>query len=56
MPNHSIPVKNEVKEYFAKSWGDMGKGGKWSGYRVRTLQDDLENGMAIELEEDDLEM
>jgi P4 family phage/plasmid primase-like protien len=55
MPNHSMPVKNEVKEYFAKSWGEMARGGKWVGYRVRTLQDDLDNGMAIELEAEDLE-
>ena len=40
MPNHCVPVKNEVKEYFIKSWGDV-KRGKWIGYRVRTLQDDL---------------
>ena len=40
MPNHCVPVKNEVKEYFVKSWGDV-KRGKWIGYRVRTLQDDL---------------
>lgn len=43
MPNHSVPVKNEVKEYFIKSWGEMARGGKWVGYRVRTLQDDLDN-------------
>ena len=55
MPNHSVPVKNEVKEYFAKSWGEMARGGKWSGYRTRTLQDDLESGSAIELDDDDLE-
>jgi len=55
MPNHSIPVKTEVKEYFAKSWGEMSRGGKWSGYRTRTLQDDLENGVAIELTDDDLD-
>jgi P4 family phage/plasmid primase-like protien len=55
MPNHSVPVKNEVKEYFAKSWGEMARGGKWSGYRVRTLQDDLDNGIAIELGADDLD-
>ena len=36
-----MPVKNEVKEYFIKSWGEMARGGKWVGYRVRTLQDDL---------------
>ena len=44
MPNHSVPVKNEVKEYFVKSWGEIGRGGKWTGYRIRTLQDDLDGG------------
>lgn len=55
MPNHQVPVKNEVKEYFIKSWGEMIKGGKWVGYRVRNLQDDIDNGLLMELGEEDLD-
>ena len=53
-PHHQIPVKNEVKEYFTKVWDEPEKGMKWSGYRARTLKDDLDTGEAVELGEDDL--
>jgi hypothetical protein len=54
MPNHSLPIKNEVKEYFVKVWGEPGRGCQWNGHRIRTMQDDLDNDDAIILEEDDL--
>ena len=50
----SLPIKNEVKEYFEKLWGDCNRGAKWKGYRIRTLQDDVDSGDAIILDEDDL--
>lgn len=53
-PNMSLPIKNEVKEYFDRLWGDAERGVKWTGYRIRTLQDDLDSGEVIILEEDDL--
>jgi len=55
-PNHSVPIKSEVKEYFIKYWGDPEKGCKWIGYKIRTLQDDVTNGDAIILDEGDLEL
>ena len=54
-PNHTIPVKNDIKEYFTKLWDEPGPGIKWSGYRVRTLEDDIIDGNAIVLEEEDFE-
>ena len=42
-----------MKEYFDKLWGDGGRVGKWKGFRVRTLQDDVEEGKAIIMEDDD---
>jgi phage/plasmid-associated DNA primase len=54
LPHHTVPIKNEVKEYFAKLWGDPEPGCKWSGYRIRALADDIANGDAIVLEEEDL--
>ena len=54
LPNHRIPIKNDVLIYFTKSWGDPGKGVKWIGKRMRTLQDDINEGEALVFEEDDL--
>lgn len=53
-PNMSLPIKNEVKEYFDRLWGDAERGVKWTGYRIRTLQDDIDSGEVIILEENDL--
>jgi P4 family phage/plasmid primase-like protien len=46
-PNQTIPIKNDVKEYFEKMWGEINKSRKWKGYRMRTIQDDLEDGEAF---------
>ena len=55
MPNHQLPIKNEVKEYFLKVWGEPGRGCQWNGYRIRTMQDDIDNDEdAIVLDDDDL--
>lgn len=53
-PHMSLPNKNQVKEYFENLWGPCERGIRWHGYRVRTLQDDLESGDAVMLEETDL--
>ena len=52
-PNQSIPIKNDVKEYFEKLWGEMKKSRKWKGFRLRTIQDDIEDGDAICIYNDD---
>ena len=54
LPNHNVPVKNEVEEYFIKIWGIPEAGKKWKGYRQRTIQDEIDAGDAIILTEDDL--
>jgi len=53
-PHVSIPIKNEVKEYFENLWGTAESGIQWSGYRVRTLQDAVDDGDAVILESNDL--
>lgn len=53
-PNTTLPVKNDVKEYFCTAWGEPGRGSRWPKWRFRTLEDDLESGDAIILTEDDL--
>lgn len=55
LPNHTLPNKNEVEEYFVKLWGSTEPGKKWKGYRQRTIQDDVDDGNAVILGEDDLE-
>jgi P4 family phage/plasmid primase-like protien len=50
----SVPIKNEVKDYFYKLWGDPERGCRWKGYRVRTLEEEIANGDAIVLDEEDL--
>ena len=50
----AVPIKNEVKEYFERLWGECDRGCKWIGYRIKTLDDDLANGNAVILHEDDL--
>jgi P4 family phage/plasmid primase-like protien len=47
LPGHTLPVKNEIEEYFTKVWGSPEAGKKWTGYRQRTIQDDLKNGDAF---------
>ena len=53
-PNMSLPIKNEVREYFEKLWGEPDRGVKWHGYRIRSIQDDIESGEAFVLDKDDL--
>lgn len=54
-PAQTVPIKNEVKEYFERIWGEPEPGVKWQGYRIRTLQDGIENGNIIVMGEEDLE-
>lgn len=53
-PGSNIPVKNNAEEYFIKAWGTQDYGKSWNGYRLKTLQDDLQSGNAHNLEDDDL--
>ena len=52
-PNNSVPIKNDIKEYFENLWGVPKPGIIWHGYRIRTLQDDINSGDAIIMENDD---
>lgn len=53
-PNMSLPIKNQVKDYFEKLWGEPGRGCRWKGYRIRTLEEEVASGEAVILEPDDL--
>ena len=53
-PNNQLPIKNEVKEYFENIWGESERGVRWQGYRMRTIDDDIESGDAVVLEDSDL--
>lgn len=54
LPNQVLPIKNEIEEYFTRLWDEPEKGKKWKGYRIKTLQDDLDGGNAFILEQSDL--
>ena len=54
LPGQTLPIKNEVEEYFTRLWDEPDRGKKWKGFRIRTLQDDIDNGDAIILGDDDL--
>ena len=54
LTHNTVPIKNEVEEYFPRVWVEPEKGKKWSGYSIRRLADGLEDGEAIILGEDDL--
>ena len=53
-PNMQLPIKNHVKEYFEKLWGEPGRGCRWHGYRIRTIEEDVAAGNKTLLSVDDL--
>jgi len=53
-PSMSLPIKNEVKEYFERLWGEPERGCRWTGYRLRTLEEDIEDGEAVVMDDNDL--
>lgn len=53
LPHHSIPIKNVIKDYFIKLWGEPIRN-KWIGYKIRSIQDDIDDGNILMLEESDL--
>jgi P4 family phage/plasmid primase-like protien len=53
-PHMSLPIKNQVKEYFEILWGPCERGFRWHGFRIRNLQDDLDSGDVVLLDEGDL--
>ena len=44
LPNHSVPIKNEVREYFERMWGETGADNRWKGYRFVTTEENIQNG------------
>ena len=53
-PNMQLPIKNQAKEYFQKLWGEPGRGCRWRGYRIRTLEEEVAMGEAVILNPSDL--
>ena len=52
LPGHRVPVKDDVKQYFTKIWGDSDVGCKWKGYKIRTLEDKIDAGDVIILNQE----
>ena len=43
MPGQKLPLKNDVKQYFTRVWGEPESGLKWFGYKIRTTFNDNQN-------------
>lgn len=54
MPHHTVPIKNEVEDYFTLAWGACQPGKYWNGYRRKTDKDREEAGELVIIEPDDL--
>ena len=52
-PGHQLPVKNEVKEYFFKLWGET-ENLRWRGYKIKEFHEEIETGTALIVGENDL--
>lgn len=52
-PGNQLPLKNEVKDYFIKLWGES-ENGKWRGYRIKTIADEIDSGTALVVDDDEL--
>ena len=52
-PGHQLPVKNEVKEYFVKLWGET-ENMRWKGYKIKEFHEEIETGTALIVGENDL--
>ena len=56
MSSSHYPVKNDVREYFEepKNWGTAGEGLVWSGKKFRNLSQEVADGEAFFMGDDDL--
>jgi len=54
-PGQTIPPKSDVKEYCIKAWGEPERRGIWKGKRSVSLDEDIEQGNAFVVGENDLE-
>jgi hypothetical protein len=52
--NKHMPIKDHIKQYFVKAWGEIETGMKWTGYKIRSLKDDIEAGEALVMDDGDL--
>ena len=57
LPNHSVPSKNDVKEYFTTHWSESKQlpGNRWRGYKIRNEFYNNNNG-ANDDDEDNFDM
>jgi phage/plasmid-associated DNA primase len=53
-PKHTTPIRNDVQEYFTKLWDEPEKGLRWHGYRIKSADEQIENGDIIVLGENDI--
>jgi phage/plasmid-associated DNA primase len=44
---YSCPNKNDVESYFSKIWGEPGRGKRWRGFKVCTIDEQVLEGKAF---------
>jgi phage/plasmid-associated DNA primase len=44
---YSCPNKNDVESYFMKLWGEPGRGKRWKGYKLCTIDEQIAEGGAF---------
>jgi phage/plasmid-associated DNA primase len=54
-PGYTMPLRNDLQEYFTKVWEEPEKGLKWYGFKVKSLEEEIEEGNAFVLGEEDLQ-
>lgn len=54
-PSNPLPLKNDVITYFSSHWKGGDKTG-WKGYRLKTVDDELDDGSAVEIGIDELNL
>lgn len=54
-PGYTMPLRNDLQEYFTKVWDEPEKGLKWYGYKVKSLDEEIEDGNAFILGDGDLQ-
>lgn len=55
IPNQSIPIKTDVRDYFIKIWGNSNRN-KWKNWRIKTIRDDIESGDIVVMENQGIEL
>ncbi len=49
IPSQTVPIRREVEEYFTNIWGGPNTNKIWKGYKIKSIVDDIDAGLAHEI-------